>query len=165
MYLSPILLLLAAMRGGSPELAHVRNSFSLTVHTNARDAAALFGPEGERAWSGPEWNPQFLYPQPAKDIQGAVFTVKHGSHDAVWVNTLFDVAAGRLQYAVFIPDAMVTTITIELTATAASETKAVVIYERTALTPEANEHVEMLGKRDASMGPEWERSLNKYLSR
>jgi hypothetical protein len=153
------------MKSDMPELAHVRNSFSIAVHTNAKDAAPLFGPEGERAWSGPEWNPQFLYPFPGKDIPGAVFKISHGSHDSVWVNTRFDVAAGRIQYAVFIPDAMVTTVSLEVTATSPSETRVTVTYERTALTPEANQRVETLGKRDAIMGPEWERSINKLLSK
>ena len=165
MYLASFLLLLSAMNTETPVLAHVRNSFSLTVHTNAKDAAALFGPEGERPWSGPEWNPQFLYPIPAKDVEGAVFTVTHGSHASTWVNTRFDVTAGHLQYVVFIPDAMVTTINVDLTAVGLSETKVVVIYERTALSPQANEHIESLGKRDAAMGPEWEDAIRKYLGK
>ena len=39
----------------------------------------LFGPEGERAWAGKHWNPEFLHPQPAADIEGAVFTIPHGA--------------------------------------------------------------------------------------
>ena len=57
-------------------------------------AAPLFGPQGERAWAGEDWNPQFVFPTPARDIEGAVFTVRHGEHTAVWVNTVFDARSG-----------------------------------------------------------------------
>ena len=58
--------------------AHVSNSFQFVVRTPLYRAAALFGPEGERCWAGRHWNPEFLYPQPGKDVQGAVFTIQHG---------------------------------------------------------------------------------------
>ena len=44
----------------SPSMAHVSNSFSFTVDAPLRDAAPLFGPEGERAWAGEDWKPQFV---------------------------------------------------------------------------------------------------------
>src|SRR6201999_3753429 len=82
---------------GSPQsVAHVSNSFSLTVHEPMHDAAPLFGPLGERAWAGDKWQPEFLFPLPAKDVEGAVFTVRHGKHRSAWVNTLFDVQSGHI---------------------------------------------------------------------
>ncbi len=54
---------------------HVSNSFELIVRAPLSRAAILFGPEGERCWAGERWNPEFLHPQPGKDVQGAVFTV------------------------------------------------------------------------------------------
>ena len=60
--------------------AHVSNSFQFVVRAPLNRAAPLFGPEGERCWAGQHWNPEFLYPQPGKDVQGAVFTVQHGPH-------------------------------------------------------------------------------------
>ncbi len=41
-------------------LAHVRNSFTLTVRARYKVAAPLFGPNGERAWAGNDWDPQFI---------------------------------------------------------------------------------------------------------
>ena len=67
-------------------LAHVSNSFHFLVHAPLGRAAPLFGPEGERVWAGEEWNPQFLYPQPAKDVPGAVFTVQQGDRKSVWIS-------------------------------------------------------------------------------
>ena len=95
-------------------LAHVSNSFSFTVNAPMREAAPLFGPEGERAWAGKDWNPQFAFPAPANDVEGAVFTVQHGEHTAVWVNTLFDVEAGRMQYVYVLADLLATTIDVRV---------------------------------------------------
>jgi hypothetical protein len=81
----------ATSAGLAQQLAHVSNTFSFIVNAPMRDAAPLFGPEGERAWAGEDWSPQFVFPTPARDVEGAVFTVRHGERTAVWVNTVFDV--------------------------------------------------------------------------
>ena len=102
------------MRGGialaiilsATQPAHVSNTFHLVVPAPLSRAATLFGPEGERCWAGTHWNPQFVYPRPGQDVQGAVFTVQHGPHRAVWVNTVFDTAVGRMQYVSFIPETL-----------------------------------------------------------
>jgi hypothetical protein len=70
--------------------AHVRSAFQFKLSVPLGRAAPLFGPEAERCWAGQHWNPEFLHPQPAKDVEGAVFTLQHGSRKSVWVNTLFD---------------------------------------------------------------------------
>ncbi len=61
--------------------AHVTNSFHFVIRAPLSRAAPLFGPEGERCWAGQHWNPQFLYPQPGKDVEGAVFTVQSRRRD------------------------------------------------------------------------------------
>ena len=40
-----------------------------------------------------------------------------------------------------------------------------VVYERTALMPEANEHVQHFAKGDAKAQKEWEESINGYLAK
>src|SRR5215469_11097611 len=87
-------------------LAHTQVSFDLIVHAPVDQAMPLFGPEGERAWAGKHWDPSFIYPQPAADVQGAVFTISHGTLNAVWVNTLFDKSARHFQYVYFLPGLM-----------------------------------------------------------
>lgn len=52
--------------GDPVPLAHVRNSFTLTVHAPYKIAAPLFGPNGERVWAGDDWDPQFIYPHGKK---------------------------------------------------------------------------------------------------
>ena len=55
----------------APHLLRTQTAFDIVVHLPYAEAAPLFGPEGERPWAGKHWNPQFLYPQPAHDEQGA----------------------------------------------------------------------------------------------
>ena len=145
--------------------AHVTNSFAFNVNAPLREAAPLFGPEGERAWAGDEWNPQFVFPVPARDVEGAIFTLRHGEHTAVWVNTVFDLSAGRMQYVYVLGDLLVTTIDVRLHVVDPRHTRADVIYVRTALRPEANEHAAALGKQDAEQGKVWEKQINAYLLR
>jgi hypothetical protein len=143
---------------------HVSHRFQFVVRAPLLHAAALFGPNGERCWAGPKWNPDFLYPQPGEDVKGAVFTIQHGPHKSVWVNTLFDPASGRMQYVAFIPETLVTTVDVLLTAVDPSSTNVEVTYARTALDAAANDEVEVLGKRDGESGPEWQRAIEKCLS-
>jgi hypothetical protein len=60
------------------QFAHVNNTFRFEAAAPLARVAPLFGPEGERCWAGKHWDPQFVYPQPARDLEGAVFTVRHG---------------------------------------------------------------------------------------
>ena len=148
----------------APDLpAHVSNSFQFVVRTPLHRAAALFGPEGERCWAGRHWNPEFLYPQPGKDVQGAVFTIQHGAHKSVWVNTLFDPSGGRMQYVSFIPETLVFTVDVLLTALDPASTRVEVTYARTALDAAANGDLQAMGKRDRESGPEWQQAIESCL--
>ena len=144
--------------------AHVSNSFRFVVPAPLNRASALFGPEGERCWAGEHWKPEFIHPQPAKDIQGAVFTVQHGPHTSVWVNTIFDPAGGRMQYVSFIPETLVFTVDVHLSPLGPSTTKVEVSYVRTALDAAANEDVVARGKRDGESGPEWQKAIEDCLA-
>jgi hypothetical protein len=143
--------------------AHVSNSFEFVVRAPLIRAAALFGPEGERCWAGEQWNPEFLFPQPGKDIQGAVFTVQRGPQKSVWVNTLFDTVAGRMQYVSFIPEAVVSTVEVRLSPIGGASTRVEVTYVRTALNIAANEDVQAMGRSDAQSGPDWQQAIEKCL--
>ena len=151
--------------GATASPAHVRTEFELTVDAPYSVAFPLFGPDGERSWAGPDWNPHFVHPNPAADIQGTVFTVRHGAHEAVWVNTVFDVEGRRIQYAYFISDVMVTTINLTLLPLDSVSTKVFVIYERTALNVAANGAVQQFGAADRARGADWEKAINSYLQK
>ena len=143
--------------------AHAVARFSFTVPAPFARVAPQFGPEAERAWGDPQWNPQFIYPQPGKDVAGAVFTVQHGDSRSVWVNTVYDPAGGRMQYVYVVADAMVCVIDVRVTAVDAAHTAVDVTYTRTALAPEHNEAIAHLAAKDAQNGPAWRRSVEHAL--
>jgi hypothetical protein len=126
--------------------------------------APLFGANEERKWA-PDWNPQFVYPLPARDQEGMIFQVAHGQLTSVWINTAFDLAAGHIQYAYVLNNAMTTLIDIHLTRDGEGRTGVRVVYERTALAPEANEHVEHFAKGDEKAGKEWAGAINGYFEK
>ena len=92
-----------------------------------------------------------------------MFTVQHGPHTVVWVNTIFDVTAGRMQYVAVIPDAMAFTVDVQLSAVDASTTHAKVTYTRTALDMAMNDDVTAMGKMDRESGPHWQEAIESYL--
>ena len=143
-------------------LAHVRNSFEFTVHAPQNLVAPLFGAHRERVWAE-GWDPQFLYPQPAEDKAGAVFTINHGGHTSTWITTALDLEKGHVQYAYFIPGAMTTLIDIHLSPAGGSSTHVEVMYERTALSSEVNDHVTKMGEQDRSSADHWQKAIEKYL--
>jgi hypothetical protein len=157
----------AALQGGhgAPSgnaSVHTEEAFAFTANAPMEQVAPLFGADKERVWA-PKWNPQFVYPLPASDEEGMVFTVAHDDLRAVWVNTLFDWKNGRFQYVYVIPEALLTVINVKLTSQA-SQTHIEVQYDRTALSPEAESHVRHMAEGDRKSGPEWESQINAYLS-
>ncbi|HZD48033.1 MAG TPA: hypothetical protein VE178_04740 [Silvibacterium sp.] len=144
-------------------MAHARSEFTFTVQAPLAVAFPLFGPEGERPWAGPHWDPQFVYPIPAKDVEGAVFRVAHGHHSATWINTAFDPQSGHAAYVYVIDGKLATRIDVQLTPVDAAATSVRVMYERTALSPSVNEDIAEMARADAKMGPEWEQQIGKYL--
>ena len=145
-------------------LLHTSTSFDLVVHAPYAKAAPLFGPNGERAWAGKHWNPEFIHPQPEADIEGAVFTIQHGTVKAVWVNTVFDTEGLHFQYVYFMPEIMVTAIDVRFKVMAADVTGVHVVYTRTAITAEGNAHVKAMSEGDQSSGREWQKALDDYLA-
>lgn len=153
----------AQERAADERLVHTRTEFRFTANAALEQVAPLFGAEEERKWA-PGWNPQFLFPNPARDQQGMVFQVSHGPYTSTWVNTVFDLTAGHIQYAYVLEGAMSTVIDIHLERDGANKTAVNVVYERTSLTPEANEHVRHFAKNDEKAGEEWQQQINSYLS-
>lgn len=144
---------------------HISTSFDFVVHAPYAVAAPLFGPEGERAWAGKHWDPSFIHPLPAKDVEGAVFTVRHGPVNAVWVNTLFDIEGRHFQYVYFLPELMVTVIDVRFKPVDANTTAVNVTYTRTAITPQGNEHVQAMSEGDKAAGKDWQQAIGDYLAR
>ncbi len=135
------------------------NSFEFTARAPLTVVFPLFGAWGERAWAGGWWQPRFLHPDPPRDEDGEVFT----TGDAIWVNTAFDLEAGRVQYVYVVPEIQAVRIDLSLQESA-GETRVCVRYRRTALRATANDLVEQRGKGDASAGPEWADAVNAALA-
>jgi hypothetical protein len=142
-------------------LLHTREQFSLVANAPFEIAWPLFGADKERAWA-PDWEPVFLWPEKAHDQEGMVFIIRQGEKNAVWVNTVFDRTAKRIQYVYIIPDVVVTVITILLTSHGDS-TAIDVTYQRTALASSANEIVKDMAMRDRLAGTDWSRQINTHL--
>ena len=142
---------------------HTRNCFEFTVHAPYAITAPLFGPNGERAWAKGDWDPKFLYPESGEDVEGAVFTIQHGTHRSIWVNTQFDLQRRHFQYVYFLPDIMVVKVEVHFLPLDPENTQVNVSYERTSLTVEANDHVRELGERDRNSGPQWQEAIDHYL--
>jgi len=161
----PLFAVVARAQTSSPmEAAHTHTQFTFAVHAPFEQTAPLFGANEERKWAA-DWDPQFIYPQPAHDRQGMVFIVEHPGHSSVWVNTAFDLAAGHIQYTYVLNDAMATLIDIHLKRVGSDQTEVTVLYERTALTPDANQHVEHFAKGDAKAAQEWADAINGYFAK
>jgi len=150
-------------RAARGPVVHVENGFEFIVRAPYNRVAPLFGAHGERAWGGEHWNPQFLHPQPAQDVEGEVFTVAHGHTRSTWVNTAFDLQSGHVQYVYVIPDIQAVLIDIHLRHDDPAITEVKVVYERTALTPSSNAHVYELGQKDAASAAEWQTAIERYL--
>jgi len=143
--------------------AHTEEAFAFIANAPVERVVPLFGADQERVWA-PGWNPRFVHPVPAVDKEGMVFTAAHDHLSAVWVNTIFDEKNGRIAYVYVIPDGMATVIRLKLTPQG-EQTRVEVEYDRTALSPEADEHVRHMAEGDRRSGPAWEKQVNEYLRR
>ena len=154
---------LHSRRSPARPIAHVENKFEFTVRAPYDRVAPLFGAHGERAWAGEHWDPQFLHPQPAQDVEGEVFTVARDHTRSTWVNTAFDLRSGHVQYVYVIPEVQAVLIDIHLSHADPAITGVKVVYERTALTSNLNDHIREMGQQDSQVAEEWQSSIEKYL--
>jgi hypothetical protein len=154
-------LVCAALSCAQSDLAHSHTAFHLTVPLPYAQAAPLFGAWAEQKWAA-DWHPRFLYPSPPADQEGAIFQVEHGSHSSIWMTTIFDLPAGRIQYVYVLDQLLITRIDITLAPQSADKTSVSVTYERTALDPSANARVLALAKHDSEQAPEWQSALDAY---
>jgi hypothetical protein len=143
-------------------LAHAQSEFHFTVNAPAETATRLFGAAAERSWSK-DWHPDFVYPTAPADVQGAVFKVHHGHHSSTWVTTVYAPGQGHVEHVASIDGQMLMTIDIHVTPRNDRESDVTVTYDRTALNPSANEHIQALAAADADSGPHWASAINGYL--
>jgi len=143
---------------------HTRGEFTFVVSAPYADVFPLFGAHKERVWAR-GFDPQFLYPFPPRDEPGMVFTTVQDGMPRVWVNTAFDQASGHVQYVYWIAGVMTALIDIHVANSGDSATRVHVVYERTALRPEANDQVMRMGQDDGKAGPHWAEMIHGYFER
>ncbi len=147
------------------EAAHARTEFHFTVNLPYEKAFPLFGARGEQNWA-PDWKPQFLYPNPPADKQGAVFLVSNSpSHSSVWMTTKFDAAKGEVQHVFVLNHAVISLIDISLKRNGPDKTDVSVAYELTALDPSAADHVKALAKQHEHSAEEWKAAIDSYAAK
>ena len=151
-----------AQTGEAP--VHMESFFEFVVAQPYNRVAPLFGANGERAWAGAEWDPQFAYPRPADDRAGAVFTLEHSGHKMYWVTPVFDLKNRHIQHLIVIPDAFVAILDITFPETPPNRTKVHVAYQRTALSPALNQDVKAMSARDAHQSGEWQKAIDQYFA-
>jgi hypothetical protein len=82
----------------------------------------------------------------------------------VWVNTRFDVDGQHFQYVYFLLDLMVTTIDVRFKSLDLDTTGVSILYSRTAITAEGNEHVTEMSEGDKRAGRDWQKAIDAYLA-
>lgn len=150
-----------ARAGPAPRPAlRLRSEFAIAVRLPLDLAVGLFGAHGERAWAGKDWDPRFLRPLPPEDREGSVFLVDHDRRERLGLTTLFDRARGHVRHVFLLGDRCATVIDVHLVARGPAASRVTVVYERTALRPEAEDEVRKLASGDAAQAPEWEASID-----
>ncbi len=142
-------------------LLHTSEIFEFRVDAQIQEVFPLFGADRERAWA-PGWAPRFLWPAPAQDHAGMVFTVDHAGASAIWINTAFDLETRHVQYVYVLPAVEATLIDLRL-APDGEGTHVQVRYERTALSEDARTRVAHMAAHDRKAGPEWARQIAQAL--
>jgi hypothetical protein len=157
-----------AMHGHAAEpstpLAHAEHHFEFDLQAPHEAVFPLFGANGERAWGGPDWNPQFLYGDSVRDFAGAVFQVAHGQRRSTWMTTAFDSTTGQVQHVYFADSGLVTRIDIHVARLPGNATRVTVHYEYTALEPSANAAVHEMAEHAQHMRAHWSHAISVALN-
>jgi hypothetical protein len=77
--------------------------------------------------------------------------------------TIFDRVKGHARHVFLLGDSHVTVIDVRLVPLGFGTTGVTVVYERTALNPDAEHEVRQLSAADVAQGPEWEAAIAAVL--
>ena len=122
----------------------------------AKEAFALFTPDGERAWAK-GWEPRFPNPDGEETEPGTVFLTSHSGSESIW--TVTECEAGvSIGYAVTTPGERGGLVKV-VCEPGPNGTRATVTYDLTALSAEANEGVRRFAAGYPTFLDHWERSI------
>lgn len=138
-------------------------SHSFTVALPARQAFALFEPEGERAWAA-GWNPRYLHPADGRAERGMVFTTDHGNESTIWTMVRHEPEAGVVEYVRTTPGSRTGTVLVQCAALDAARTRVTVIYALTGLTPAGNATIRDLDEaKFRDFIDSWEAAIRRHV--
>jgi hypothetical protein len=123
----------------------------------------LHGFRDEQAWAV-GWNPEMIYPADGAAVEGAVFAVRRGGAEEVWVLVDWDPQALRAGYVHVTSARDVTEIRIRVSGPDSGPSRVEVTYTWTGLSSEGNEFVEQQTDEyfDEWMS-DWEEEMAHYL--
>jgi hypothetical protein len=104
------------------------------------EAFTLFTPRGEERWVD-GWRPRFPVPAPDDTVPGTVFETSHDGETTIWL-VLEREPGRRVSYARVTPGSRAGTVTVTLDEDGERRSIVHVVYELTALTPEAAEELD-----------------------
>ena len=141
-------------------------SLTIVLHGSVAEVAPFFGPLREAKWA-PGWAPRFLHPPEGTQREGAVFTTTtNNGKERLWLLTAYDVREGRVEYVIIMPGFTANKVKIRGVPDGDGRCKATVTYRHSALTPEANDEVDMLDAHWAEQQRiHWERAINAALAK
>jgi hypothetical protein len=136
-------------------------SHAFTLARSAREAFALFTPEGERAWAQ-GWEPLYLFPRDGRAEAGMVFTTAHGGEETIWTMTRHEPAAGIVEYVRTTPGNRTATVLVQCAPRGEAGTRVTVIYAITGLGEAGNRYVrEMDEARYRDFIDGWKKAIEK----
>lgn len=150
------------MTGAPDTTARYRLSGRISVRLPPADAFRLFTPRGEQDWAH-HWFPRFPVPVIDDSEPGTVFETHAHGHRAVWVVTGRE-PGRRISYSRVIPGGSAGTVTVILSPSG-EYSQAEVIYEITALTPEASAELRNFAEGYPAYLRSWQDEIEHALSR
>jgi len=142
---------------------HVERSFTITLNAGTEVATRAFGAVAEERWA-PGFSPLFAYPNPPKDVEGAVFTLQV-PRTQIWLLQTWDMVDHVVRYVAVDPGIKISVIVIRVTPFGTNQSRATVTYDRTSLSTAGDAEVAEFAKTFVNQASEWENAINAYLAK
>ena len=142
---------------------HVERSFTIALNARPDVAVRAFGALAEEKWAH-GFRPQFAYPNPPKDVEGAVFTLQ-APKTQIWLLQTWDMVHHIVRYVAVDPGVKITALVIRVAPFGTDKSRATVTYDRTSLSQAGDAEVADFAKTFASGAPHWEKAINGYLAK
>jgi hypothetical protein len=135
-----------------------------TLPLPVADAVALFTPEGERRWAGPDWDPQYAIAESARDdsAPGTVFSTESDGGRATWI--VLERRDDGMRYARIAPDRIAGTVDVRCAPAPGGGTSVTVSYDVTSLGEEGAAFVRELESGFGAFMDSWREEIVQGLT-